>query len=87
MGWFLYVLKSISRPDKIYLGSTDNTERRLKDHNRGNTKSTKHFIPWELAYIEEYLTKEEARSRERQLKKWKSRKRVENLISKNNKRP
>ena len=82
MSWFLYILRSTSKPDKTYIGSTNDPERRLKDHNNGNTRSTKYFSPWEIVYSEEYKTKEEARNRERQLKKWKSRVRIEELILK-----
>jgi putative endonuclease len=83
MDWFLYILRSISKPGKIYIGSTNDLERRLNDHNNGNTRSTKYFVPWEIAYSEEYKTKKEARDRERQLKKWKNRERIEELIIKN----
>ncbi len=83
MYWFLYILQSISKPDKIYIGSSNNLTRRLKDHNNSNTKSTKSFIPWKILYVEKYLTKKEVRNRERQLKKWKNRKRINNLIEKN----
>jgi len=82
MDWFLYILKSISRPEKVYIGSTNDIERRLEDHNRGNTRSTKYYVPWKIVYSEEYATKSEARKRERQLKNWKNRERIENLISK-----
>ena len=83
MNWFLYILRSISKPSKIYIGSTNDLERRLKDHDNGNTRSTKYFVPWEIAYSEEYKTKKEARDRERQLKKWKNRERIEELILRN----
>ncbi len=56
-------------------------------HNKGDTTSTKKYIPWEVIYTEEYDSKKEALARERQLKKWKSRKKIEILIEKNNKRP
>ncbi len=83
MEWFVYIIKSKSRTDKIYIGATNNLERRIKDHNRGNTKSTKNFIPWQLSYHEEYMSKKEALCREKQLKRWKNRKRIENLIKNN----
>ena len=86
MSRFVYILKSVSKPDKIYIGSSGNLDNRLADHNRGNTKSTKYFIPWRIVYFEEYATKKEANIREIQLKKWKNRNRIENLISKS-KRP
>ncbi len=81
MYWFLYILQSILKPNKIYIGSSNNLERHLKDHNNGNTKSTRYFIPWKIIYSEQYLTKKEALNRERQLKKWKNRKRINNLFN------
>ncbi len=78
--WYLYILESVSRKDKIYIGSTNSLERRLVEHNRGHTVSTRRFMPWRIIYSEEYATKEAARARERQLKSWKNRERVNALI-------
>ena len=80
--WYLYILRSDTK-DKIYIGSTNDLERRLEQHNRGHTKSTKRFVPWSFVYVEKFLEKKDARDRERQLKNWKNRKRIESLIEKN----
>ena len=49
--WYTYVIKSEST-GKIYVGSTSNVERRLKEHNLGENISTKNKGPWKLeAYI------------------------------------
>ena len=53
---------------RIYVGFTHNLERRLKEHNKGKTKSTKGFIPWELIYTEKVEDRIEARKREKYLK-------------------
>ncbi len=53
---------------RIYVGFTDNPERRIKEHNSGKTKSTKGYVPWELFYTETALSRTEARSREMYLK-------------------
>ncbi len=66
--FFVYVLLSLS--DKTtYIGSTDNVEKRLKDHNQGKTKSIKHKLPMELVYYEALQTSTKARKREIELKK------------------
>lgn len=78
--WYLYILESLPRKDKIYIGSTDNLERRLREHNRGHTASTRRFMPWRILYSEEYAAKDAARARERQLKSWKNRDRINALI-------
>jgi putative endonuclease len=38
-------------------------ESRLKEHNWGNTKSTKPYIPWKIVHIEEFKSRAEARGR------------------------
>jgi putative endonuclease len=75
----VYILKSKIR-DTIYIGSTSNLERRLSEHNNGRTRSTKRYMPWVVHYVEQFATKSIAIKREKQLKKWKNRKRIEALI-------
>jgi putative endonuclease len=70
----VYVLYS-SLYDKIYIGFTSNVEARLLSHNVLAKKGwTIKYRPWELVYKEEYNTKSEALSRERELKTSKCRK-------------
>ncbi len=66
--FFVYVLKSL-KDQTTYIGSCEDLDRRLKEHNQGKTKSVKHKIPLELVYYEAYLTKTLARKREIELKK------------------
>ena len=59
--WFVYVLKSINHPF-IYIGSSNDVERRLGEHNAGLNQSTKHYAPLEVeAYI---AVKTESKARE-----------------------
>jgi putative endonuclease len=46
-------------------------------HHKGFTGQVQ---DWEIVYTEFYSTKEEAYAREREVKRWKSRKRIEKLI-------
>jgi putative endonuclease len=78
---FTYILYS-KKLDKHYIGSCTNLERRFYEHNIGHSKFTSLGVPWVIAYYEEYLTLQEARKRELQIKKMKSRKYIEGLISK-----
>ena len=49
--WFVYILKSEKHPF-IYIGITDDLERRLKAHNEGLNQSTKHYAPFIVeAYV------------------------------------
>lgn len=46
--FYVYILQSINRPDQIYIGCTENLERRLAEHNTGNTFHTNKYSPWKL---------------------------------------
>ena len=52
----------------IYVGLTTNLEKRLKQHNKGYTKSTKPFRPFEIIYFEEVETRILARKRKKYFK-------------------
>ena len=64
---FVYAIFSLNQ-NRIYVGQTENIERRLSEHNCGRTKSTKPYIPWQLFYREEFENRIEARNREIYLK-------------------
>jgi len=75
-----YILFSESR-DRFYLGHTcDDLPQRIRKHNSNHKGFTGSGPDWELAYAEEFDNKEEAFARERQVKKWKSRKKIIQLI-------
>ena len=78
MGYF-YILYS-QKIDQFYTGHTDDLDWRLERHNAGWGKYTKRGIPWILVYYETFATKQEAIRREREVKRMKSRKYIENLI-------
>ena len=44
----VYILRSIDNPDKIYVGYTNNIDRRLEEHNSGSQIYSKRYAPWEL---------------------------------------
>jgi len=51
----VYLLKSLSKPDKTYVGRTIKPiETRLEEHNSGLSQFTKAFMPWELIYYETF---------------------------------
>jgi len=62
--WYVYILKSLKN-GRLYTGSTGDIERRLSEHNNGQTKYTSRTGPYELIYKEDYDTKLEATRRER----------------------
>jgi len=79
--FYTYIIYSESK-DKYYIGHTENIDLRLERHNSGWSKSTKSGIPWKIMYFEEYKTKSQAMKREYEIKRKKSRKYIEHLISK-----
>ena len=67
-----YIL--ISSDGTHYIGSTDNIDRRLREHNSENGKKnrfTKKYSDWRVLYTESYPTLEESRKREKEIKSWK----------------
>ncbi|MCJ7553279.1 MAG: GIY-YIG nuclease family protein, partial [Ignavibacteriaceae bacterium] len=63
-----------SSHSKIYIGQTDNLERRLFEHNNGLLSTyTKRYKPCQVVYKEDYETRSEALKREKQLKSQKGR--------------
>jgi len=69
----VYVLFS-KKYHKIYIGYTGNLEQRLLSHNKLSHKGyTRKYRPWEIAFFEEYPTKQEALAREKFLKSGKGR--------------
>lgn len=78
---FVYILLN-KQSNKTYTGSTTDLQRRIKEHNSGNHKFTKRYIPWEIFYKEEYPSLSEARKRERYLKSCAGRKFIKKLFKK-----
>lgn len=79
----LYILQSESN-HRFYIGSTTDLGRRLAEHARNETPSTRNRGPWRLVYQEAYPTLNAARQRERQLKAWKSHKAIANFVVSSN---
>ena len=79
MNFTFYILYS-SLADRYYIGhSSEAMEERLRKHNSNHKGFTGKFDDWEVFYTEVFETKREAYQRELQVKKWKSRKRMEKL--------
>ena len=77
--FYAYILQS-ERNSSFYIGSCENIHQRLIQHNKGLGKSTKRFVPWVVVYFEKFETSKEARKREMQIKSWKKRGAIKNLI-------
>ncbi|MQP29469.1 GIY-YIG nuclease family protein [Sphingobacterium sp. KU25419] len=78
--YFLYVLYSIEC-DRYYIGITSDLEERLRRHNAFHKKGfTGKAQDWAIVYKEEFISKQEALTREKLIKSWKSRLKIEELI-------
>ncbi len=64
---YVYVLQSL-KDKKLYIGYTNNLQRRFREHNAGKCEVTKERRPFRLLYYEACNQKEDALKRELQLK-------------------
>ncbi|MFN8253845.1 MAG: GIY-YIG nuclease family protein [Ferruginibacter sp.] len=64
---FVYVIVSINRK-YIYVGLTNNPERRISEHQNGWNKTTKPYAPFYVLLTEPYSDRLTARKREVYLK-------------------
>ena len=78
MNYFLYILFS-ENLNRYYVGHTSNIYARIKKHNSNHKGFTGKTNDWILVYSESFETKTQAYARERQVKKWKSRKKIVEL--------
>jgi putative endonuclease len=68
--------------NKFYIGhTTESLGERLRKHNSNHAGFTGKFKDWKIVYSEDLVTKELAYKREREVKSWKSRRRIEKLIA------
>jgi len=82
MYYFVYILFSDSL-NRYYIGSTKDIVRRIEAHLWNHKGFTSKAKDWQLRYQEVFETKIEALTREKHIKRWKSRKMIEKLISDN----
>lgn len=64
MLYFIYILKNL-KDNKLYIGYTNNINRRLKEHNKGLVSVTKYRRPFILIYFEGYRHQQDATTREK----------------------
>ena len=79
MVFFVYILFSYSK-DKFYIGFTSNIEERIIRHNQKSKGFTGNNNDWKIVYSETFSEKSEAIAREKQIKSWKSKIKIQELI-------
>lgn len=65
--FYMYILKS-AKNGRLYVGYSADISNRLKEHNSGLARSTKPYIPYICVYYEAYRVKQDAVTREHNLK-------------------
>ncbi|MBP9803140.1 MAG: GIY-YIG nuclease family protein [Candidatus Pacebacteria bacterium] len=65
--YYVYAIKSQEK-NYIYVGLTNNLDRRFSEHNNGKNKTTKPYKPFKIIYTEKFETRIEARVKEKYLK-------------------
>ncbi|MDO8517862.1 MAG: GIY-YIG nuclease family protein [bacterium] len=65
--YWVYALKS-NIQKYIYVGMTNDIDRRIAEHNAGRAKTTKPYAPFKLIYSETAGDRQSARKREKYLK-------------------
>ena len=65
--WFVYALRSV-KDGELYIGISQNPDKRLDSHNKGVTKSTRRRRPFVLIFRELCNSRKEAREREKYYK-------------------
>jgi len=66
--YYVYVIRSLSKQDFIYVGFTTDLKIRFQRHNSGSEFSTKPYIPYELIHYEAYRNEKDAKRREEYFK-------------------
>jgi len=69
--FYVYILRTSA--NTLYVGQTNNLEKRIKEHQAKTIKSSKYvrsFASFELVYSETFETRSEALKREYQLKQF-----------------
>ena len=81
MEHFTYILFSAIK-NRYYIGFTSYLEERIIRHNQKSKGFTGNVNDWKVVHIEKLETKELAQQRELHIKSWKSRIKIQELISK-----
>ncbi|MBS3993104.1 MAG: GIY-YIG nuclease family protein [Bacteroidetes bacterium] len=80
MSYCIYILYSLAL-NRYYIGYTSDMSARIIRHNQGGKGFTGKVNDWELVYHERFETKLEALKREKEIKSWKSRIKLQELIA------
>lgn len=80
MFYYIYILQSLKN-NSLYIGYTSDLKKRFKQHNSGESKATKPFIPYRLIFYEAFLSRVDAKNREEYLKGGYGRKTINKMLN------
>ena len=66
----MYVLKS-EKTGKYYIGCTNDLKKRIVQHNKGETESTKRDMPWKIVCYKNFNDQKQAYECEKLVKSYK----------------
>jgi putative endonuclease len=66
--WYVYMLRSVSHPERFYVGFTEDLAVRRLYHNSGKVAHTSKFMPWQIQTTVAFRSKDRAVAFERYLK-------------------
>ena len=75
----VYILRS-GRTGRRYVGSCEDVDARLRQHNAGLSKATRHGLPWTVLRTEQFSTRAEAVRKERYYKTGRGRDELDRLL-------
>jgi predicted GIY-YIG superfamily endonuclease len=66
--YYVYILRSLTDPERYYTGMTENLDERLKKHNTAQCRHTSKYVPWHIEIAISFRNKEKAAAFEKYLK-------------------
>jgi len=76
---YVYILQSL-KDGKWYTGWTNDLQKRISEHNKGITFSTRNRRPFKLIYYEASLEEKDAKAREKYLKSGMGKRYIKNRL-------
>jgi putative endonuclease len=77
--FYCYVLQR-QTTRRRYVGSCENLSEPIRPHNAGDSKATKHGVPWVLLYSESFETRSGAPQRKRFYKTGRGRDELDRML-------
>lgn len=79
MFYYVYILQSL-KDKSFYIGYTSDLKNRVEEHNNGESLATRPFKPYRLIFYEAFLSREDAKNRERYLKSGYGRRTIKKML-------